>query len=427
MNSKIKNEIKELLENNVVSTEVAAAITDYYKSKEVHSPNRLLTIFGVLGSALVGLGIILILAHNWDDFSKTLKTTFAFLPLVLGQIIVAYAILKSKNQVWREASGVFLFFAVGASMALVSQIYNIPGDLNSFLFTWTVLCLPLIYILKSNALMLLHVVLTTYYACTHGYFYDSEVGTPWLYILLLSSVMPYYGRLLKYQKESNLTSVLNWLIPLSITIVLGSFVDKSEELGYLMYILFFGLIYNIGNWPYFKNQRLRRNGYLILGSLGTVFILLLTSFEWFWEDLIRHDVSFNSQEGYLSLALLLTAAGVLFYSYLKKWIIKFNLFQYVFGLFLMIFFIGSTNNVLPIVLINILILALGIMAVKLGADSLHLGILNYGLIIVSVLIVCRFFDTNMSYVLRGLLFVIVGLGFFVSNYLMLKRQKSIEK
>jgi len=33
------------------------------------------------------------------------------------------------------------------------------------------------------------------------------------------------------------------------------------------------------------------------------------------------------------------------------------------------------------------------------------------------------FDTNLSFVTRGLLFVAAGLGFFVLNYRMLKKRK----
>ena len=97
MNSKIQNDIEELLENQVISNEVASSIKNYYSSKKTNTPNRLFTVFAVLGATLVGLGIILILAHNWDNFPKSIKTVFAFLPLVLGQLVVGYTILKKKS------------------------------------------------------------------------------------------------------------------------------------------------------------------------------------------------------------------------------------------------------------------------------------------------------------------------------------------
>ncbi len=40
-----------------------------------------------------------------------------------------------------------------------------------------------------------------------------------------------------------------------------------------------------------------------------------------------------------------------------------------------------------------------------------------------MLIACRFFDTEISFVIRGLLFVVIGIGFFGANYLMHKKQQ----
>ncbi|MGC1206153.1 MAG: DUF2157 domain-containing protein [Flavobacteriaceae bacterium] len=426
MNSKIQNDINELVEKKVISQDIASKIESYYKSKQIDAPNRLFTVFAVLGSTLVGLGIILILAHNWDNFSRTVKTIFAFLPLVIGQLCVGFSILKNKSTTWKEASGVFLFFAVGSSMALVSQIYNIPGDLSTYLLTWTLLCLPLIYLLKSHTLALLHIVFATYYACVYGYFYGSVIGTPWLYIVLILAIIPYYLMLLKKEATANITSIFNWFLPLSVLIVLGAFVNNNGIFGYIMYITFFGLLYNLGKLPFFNNQKLRRNGFLVLGSLGTIYMLMLASFDWLWQDFFRDDILFNSQETYISIILFLSALAVLVLNHLKKWVVGINLFQYVFILFAIIFFIGFNNNTLPIVLTNLLIMALGIMAIKIGADKFHFGILNYGLLIISILIVCRFFDTNMSFILRGLFFVVVGVGFFATNYMMLKKQKKLK-
>ncbi|MFD1614901.1 DUF2157 domain-containing protein [Gelatiniphilus marinus] len=422
MQSKIKNQIEELVEAQVISTKVAINIENYYKSKKVDSPNRLFTVFAVLGSTLVGLGVVLILAHNWDHFSKSIKTGFAFAPLIIGQFFVGYSILKKKSVTWKEASGVFLFFAVGASLALISQIYNIPGNFSSYMLTWVLLCTPLIYLLKSNALAILHIVFATNYACAFGYFDGNQ--TPWIYLLLVTVLMPYYYKLLKVSKAHNITSIFNWLLPLSAVIVLGAFVEKNGEYGFLMYVVLFGLLYNIGKIPFFNNQKLRRNGYLILGSLGTIYMLLLTSFEWLWQDILTHDFVFGTQEFYVSIVLFLITITVLIYSFSKKWVKNFNLFQFVFIIFTAIFFVGLLGNFISIILINILILALGIIAIKIGADKFHFGILNYGLLIITALVVCRFFDTNMSFVIRGILFVSVGVGFFLTNYLMLKRQKN---
>lgn len=253
MNSKIQNDINELVEQQVISNDTASKIEDYYQSKIDHSPNKLFVVFGVLGSLLVGLGIILILAHNWDNFSKSIKTVFAFAPLVIGQLIVGYSILKQKSATWKEASGTFLFFAVGACIALIGQIYNIPGNLSEYLLTWIILCLPLIYLLKSNALAILHISFATYYACEYGYAFRAN-EEPWLYLVLIALALPFYLKLLKERPKANITSIFNWLFPLSLVITLGTFVGSGDQFGFLMYVLLFGLLYNIGKIPFFDTQ-----------------------------------------------------------------------------------------------------------------------------------------------------------------------------
>lgn len=424
MNSKLLKELPELVENEVISQDIASRIEGYYKSKQDSSPNRLFTVFGVLGSLLVGLGIILILAHNWDNFSRAIKTVFAFTPLVIGQLIVGYTILKKKSTTWKEASGVFLFFAVGASIGLISQIYNIPLNLSSYLLTWILLCLPIIYLLKSNNLALLHIVYATYYACEVGYSFIGN-NEPWLYLGLLVLIVPFYYSLLKDRPKANFTSIFNWLFPLSLVITLGTFVGHGEQFGFLMYVLLFGLLYNIGKIPFFDNQKLRRNGYLVVGSLGTIITLLIVSFRWFWKFTFGLPI-LELQEFYISVFIFVITAGLLVYMNSKKFIKGFNLFQYVFILFSIIFLVGLTDDIIPTVLVNVLVLSLGLMTVKIGTDQFHFGILNYGLLIITALVVCRFFDTNVSFVIRGLLFVVVGIGFFVTNYIMLKKQNSKE-
>lgn len=74
-------------------------------------------------------------------------------------------------------------------------------------------------------------------------------------------------------------------------------------------------------------------------------------------------------------------------------------------------------------LINLLILTLAVHTIRDGAQRNHLGILNYGLLIITALILCRFFDTDFSFVVRGLLFISVGVGFFATNYYMIQKRK----
>ncbi len=421
MQSKLIKELPELVEKGVITRDIASKIEGYYASKQQDSPNRLFTIFGVLGSILIGLGIILIIAHNWDNFPKAIKTGFAFGPLIIGQLLVGFSILKQKSNTWKEASGVFLFFAVGASMAMVSQIYNIPGNFSSYMLTWMLLCAPLIYVLRSHALALLHLLFATIYACEYGYSYNGN--TPWAYLLCIAILLPYYYNLLKRKLESNITSVFSWLFPISVIITLGAFITKFDELIFLSYIILFGLFYNIGKLPAFQNLRLRQNGYLVLGSLGTVVLLLTASFRWVWKDVLGISKTYISESS-LVLVLFIATTVVVVRLIQKKRLEILNLFHYIYIIMSVLFFIGLANDIVPTIITNILLFVLGLNAIKIGVNKMHFGILNYGLLIIASLIFCRFLDTNMSFVIRGLLFVLIGVGFFITNYIMLRKQKT---
>ncbi len=419
MNSKLKSELAELLEADIITTDTAQKITAYYHTKNEARPNRLFPIFGVLGALLSGLGIILIIAHNWDTMPKTIKTVFAFLPLLIGQIACSYSFIKKKGTAWVASSTTFLVLAVGATISLVSQIYNIPGNINDFLLVWIAITAPLMYLMRSNIAVLLHLVLITWYACSLGYTYRGP--TPWWYVLLLAWVVPYYFRLQKQKAASNISGVLNWLLPLSLIIVLGTF-PNSQSMGFLMYLGLFGLLYNLGELPVFKHQKLRRNGYTVMGSLGTTTVLMMLSFRWFWEE--AGQDSFEPIDTLITSTLYVAALGVLGYLYLNKHLKNFNLFQYAFLIVGVLYLTHSLGYVHNIVLTNVLVAALGLFAIKIGIHKSSYAILNYGLIIITVLIICRFFDTDLDFIFRGILFIAVGMGFFFTNYLLLKKQRN---
>jgi hypothetical protein len=89
--------------------------------------------------------------------------------------------------------------------------------------------------------------------------------------------------------------------------------------------------------------------------------------------------------------------------------------------------VSLQSPVLARVLDNILLFAFGVFTIRDGAQQNKLSLLNYGLLILTGLIICRFFDLDMSFVARGLLFVLVGAGFFAANIWMVKKRKQEQK
>ena len=425
----IKNDISNLVQEGIINRETGDKIRRYYSIKKQDAPYRMFIVFGVLGSVLIGLGIILILAHNWDNLSRSAKTIIALMPLILGQLFCAFALFRKQDSIaWRESSSVFLFIAIAASISLISQIYNIEGSMSSFVLTWMLCSLPMVYIMRSSVVSLFYIIGITYYGVETQYWMRPRPDIN-LYWILLLGVLPHHYLLYNSKTEHNYFVAHNWIIPLSVIIMLGAFAKEVEEVIVLTYVSLFGFIYLIGNTSYFKDQPLRNNSFKILGSLGSVFVLLVLSFNFYWEALreLAQDYSsvFTSVE-FIIAGCFIAAASYLFY---RQGQVQ-NLpntkpITPVFILFPVLFFIGMHSG-LSVLLINLLIFGIGVLTIREGANKNHLGILNYGLMIITVLIICRFFDINLSFVFRGILFMIIGIGFFALNYWMLKNRKQNE-
>lgn len=423
----LRKDLTALRDAGIIDVETAGRIEAYYAQRETEAPvSKLVIAFGILGSLLVGLGIVLILAHNWDQLSRQAKSVIAFLPLVTGQLVCAYTLWKRNDStVWREAGSVFLVLAIGTCMSLISQIYNIPGSISSFMLTWVLLALPVVYIMRSSMASLLYLAGITWYACEIGY-WSYPVAESYLYWGLLALILPHYYLLYKHKSESNFFTFHNWLIPMSVICVLGTVATSFGDIMFIAYMSLFGCFYAAGHTRVLREGKIRNNGYLVLGSLGTVVLLLMLSFDWYWKELREKDWSgtswITSPEGIATIGLTVLALILLVLQKKNQRPFRLNPVEPVFLLFIGIFLVGIVSPYV-ILLVNLLLLAIGILTIREGARHHHFGILNYGLLIITALILSRFFDTNLSFVLRGILFVGVGLGFFYANYWMMKRSK----
>lgn len=198
---------------------------------------------------------------------------------------------------------------------------------------------------------------------------------------------------------------------------------------FISYMSLFGFFYLVGSLDFFARQKPANNGYKILGSLGTISLLITLSFDWFWRDLGGSNFQLKeliTAPEFFAACFTTILAAILLYLHLKsKPLSDINPLSAAFILFIVIFILGLFS---PFggALINLAVLAIGILIIRQGARQDDLGILNFGLMVITALVVCRFFDSNLSFVIRGFLFLSVGAGFFVTNYMIIKKRKTNE-
>jgi len=436
MSNPLLKDLQELVNSNIITPAIADKIAEYYRNKKEAPNSRFNIVLGILGAMLVGFGVVLLVAHNWDEMGRTMQTLFAFLPLALGQGLCVFTLLRKKeNTAWRESSSVILFFAVASCISLISQIYHITGTLNGFILTWLLLTAPLIYIMRSSLLSLLVIACATWYATLVGYqgfFSSSRTNIPFFYLGFLLFILPHYYQYFKYRRNSNFFHLHNWFLVISTLIVLAAFVDKGNDVFqwiFIGYCSLFGIYYLIGESMYFKEIRLFANPFLIVGIFGTIIIFLIWSYEGLWNEL-KESSSMELAGFFRSIFFYLCVCLLLLHIYLVvKWRklqdtpydpIRFSV--YVFAISVLVF---SNAPFIGLFITNAWVLIIAMFYIRRGAVKDHLGILNFGLLVIASLALLRFFDDSIAFVWRGLFFVATGIGFFLANYLLLKKRKSV--
>jgi drug/metabolite transporter superfamily protein YnfA len=76
----------------------------------------------------------------------------------------------------------------------------------------------------------------------------------------------------------------------------------------------------------------------------------------------------------------------------------------------------------PSLLLNFFGLALGIFTLLRGVRAGRIYEANLGMLIIAALAIARFFDNDFEFVVRGIAFIAIGLGFLVTNLIVFKRR-----
>jgi hypothetical protein len=80
------------------------------------------------------------------------------------------------------------------------------------------------------------------------------------------------------------------------------------------------------------------------------------------------------------------------------------------------------DGLVPFLCLNFFLLALGVYTLLRGIRSGRVFEANLGMVVVAVLATARFFDTDLEFVVRGIAFIAIGIGFLVTNLVVFKRK-----
>ena len=422
MSRDLLKELPRLVSDGLISAEQGERIRARYAGDPDRSGNRMLLVFAVLGSLLVGLGIILIIAHNWDDLPRLARTVLAFVPVLLGQGLVWYTLQRKPDvAAWREGSAVLLACGLCACVALISQIYHISGDLTGYLLTCSLLVLPLLYLPGSFIVALGYLAMITWYGCSVRFEHWSAHDRPWLLILLLGAAVPFYLR----QAKVNGTGVAFWWQSLFMALATGmttQLFHTDWEMEHALGTMAIAAAFTLVPWLH-AGRELRTWPWVLVGGATTLVLFFTFSFRPMWSDAFHYDRSGLVRDLVSIGALVLIGSAAYLLSLRRRKPFERWPYPEAWWLFLLCYGVGVVSPAFAAILVNLALLTLGVITVKLGIEHDSLRRMNLGLAILSITIMMRFFDTDLSFVLRGLVFIAIGAGFLYLNLRMVQQRK----
>jgi uncharacterized membrane protein len=402
-----------------VTPEGARAIREKYNPGEtdVRSTSPVTTTISILGAALLGAGVILLFAYNWNTLGRGVRTFLSLLPLALAQGIAVFAILrKPASPAWREGSATGVLASVAAGIALIGQTYHIQGNLGSFLLTWMLLGAPLIFILRSRVVA--YGLIVQFLAwLIHTRFLVERLPEAWL---LFAGVLACIVWLQWAEKREML--VLNLLSAGTATILL--LVASGMELWYGWLLLLTGWLSLLGSvGSCFETSRTGR-GFSIVARLSLLMLLLASTYGGFWK---------NAYPGYdlENLELDLIPLGAI--STLAAWMLvnRWMRTAYTGRVVLAAPFIAAIGWVLAVyghgasvsVAMNVLTILYAFGLVFLSWKSGYGAGMRAGFSLIAVVLLLRFFDYDFSLLTRGIAFIAFGSAFLGVNLWLSRRAR----
>lgn len=134
--SKLDKGLQEWVALGFISPDQAKRIRDHESAKPESS--WILSGLLILGAVIVGIGVISLIAANWNQIPDAIKLTADF--LLLG--FLAFATLRSweaKKDIQFEVLLLFFLILCLASIGLISQIYHTGGKLYQALMLWSLI------------------------------------------------------------------------------------------------------------------------------------------------------------------------------------------------------------------------------------------------------------------------------------------------
>lgn len=441
--SKVKWLIREVdawEREGVVDTATATRLRTRYALAVANETPWGRIIFGSLGALLVGLGIIALLAANWSDLGRPVRTIIAFMPLCTCAVLYVAGYRRGwSSRAFLEPLGLFWGLAIGVGVALIGQTYHLPQDAKAFTLVWTLLLIPVCYATRALA------PVAGYFAGLLTWVSMSQLagGVGLWYWPLAAIIVPLiYSVRCEPNAEVRSTWML-WTAALCCTAALGITLEKSlPGLWMIVYTGAFAALLLGGEVRDSDERGWWHNPLRTLGGGGLAVVLYLLIFRWPWKEIgwnyWRTDAFCHRWATFfdfsLAIALPVTAAFLLVLAFrrvprrnwhgvplLPAWAL-WGVAPFMTAIAYALAAYGG-NDQLSALLMTFYLAGLGLATLGEGLAKRRPGTINVGVLVLLAVIIGRFFSSDASFTAKGVVFIICGVVFLGANLVVSRRMK----
>jgi uncharacterized membrane protein len=435
----LRAELPALVASGTISAENAQAIERYYEARSSGSSKIGFVLLAAVGSILVAAGIVLLIAHNWDDFSRPIRSAIAFLPLIAAQALSVFVLMRrNESKAWRECAAIFTVATIGTAISLVSQTYQIHGSLANFIFVWMLLSLPLVYLLRTTLGAITYVIGAVVWLFVRHEVREFEPVYFWMLLLL---VVPYFAALYRRDRGSGETTGLVLVLAIAAAIGLGFTADFAKaNLGVLAFAGFFATTYICGIefFPTATSGRLHLLALFAGVAIGVMTIVLTFEDIWRFRAAPVWPIDFpHTLSVAIELSFPIAAVALAVWSFVRRKV-QFSVLAAAFPVIAGLGWYASGLCERPsgtwssktecdtgaAILLDVYALGLGVELIARGLRAQSAARTNFGLLVIAALGIARFFDSDLSFVTRAIGFIAIGVGFILTNVVLFKKRSA---
>lgn len=419
----LEDQLTLWIEEGLVSEEQAQAIRKKYSVEGEESLNLTYILLGSLATLLVGSGIVLIFAYQWDRLSVFAKGGLSLLPSVLGLVFFCYVFLnRRKELVWRESASGFLMLMIAASLALGAQTFEVLAEPQEFWFVWLILSAPLMFLMNSSfsaLLFALGIIAGTL---------ESQGGFAAYFALLFLALGAHFFINLRAKAHPNRLNLLAWVLVFVFSVVwVANMQALAGTLNFLGYTACLGLLYILGHSQLLSKSR-QIYPWQLYAILNSFFLLIFLSVDSNLEAIQISMIQEAIRESAPELIIwVLLVASWLFFGFRYLWrSTSASLLDYFFMIFPILFFahlqLHGASKLWSVISGSLIGLLGGAIYLRKGIEEESFFFINVGMLIMLIILCIRFFNTDWSNLWKGLIFVLLGLVFLGLNIYLARKE-----